>query len=91
LENFSGLEGRKQKGKGPTTDGGKIGPDKRTIKARFVTSVKTDGIDFTVDANTSTVCFNLRINGEERPQWIGLGANKNVPPSAAFALARKKK
>jgi hypothetical protein len=75
---------------GPTTDGGRIGPARRTIKARFVTSVKTDGIDFTVDANTKEVRFQLLINGEERPQWIALGANQAHPPSAAFALANKK-
>lgn len=91
LENFSGLEGRRRRGQRGRTDRGRISSDKRGIKARFVTSVKTDGIDFTVDANTTTVCFRLLIHGEERPNCIAVGANKVEPPSAVFALARQKK
>jgi hypothetical protein len=89
LENFSALDGKK-KGK-RQQDRGKISEDRRTITAKFVTSIKTDGIDFTVDANTSVLRFRLLVNGEERPQWIALGAGKVSPQTAAFALAKRKK
>lgn len=89
LENISGLEGKKKKNKGK--DHGKLSADRRTIKATFVTSIKTDGIDFTVDANTSVLRFRLLVNGEERPKSIALGANKIVPKTAAFALSKQKK
>lgn len=86
LTNVSGLEGKKKKGK----DRGRLSADQRTIKATFHTSIKTDGVDFTVDNNTSLVRFRLLVNGEERPNMIALGANKNAPPTAVFALAKKK-
>jgi hypothetical protein len=88
LSNISGLEGKKKKNR---KDHGKLSEDRRTVKATFTTSVLTDGIDFTVDANTSAVRFELLINGEERAEWIALGANNSQPKQAAFALAKEKK
>jgi hypothetical protein len=84
--NLSGLEGKKFKN---SQDRGVLSADKRTIRATFFTSVKTDAIDFTVDNNTSLIRFRLLINGEERPRAITIGAQKSSPPAAVFGLAKK--
>jgi hypothetical protein len=75
-----------KKGKPKTRDAWAISADKQTLAIELKTKGKIDGCDFHLSRDVRYLDFDLRIDGESRPDHIYIGNAGTHPASSQFKL-----